>query len=538
MFKIQRGFVLRLIGASALCTTGLVSAVGIASSSGATRAPHITGHVLLVGTYKGHAGQYSSIQAAVNHARSGDWIFVAPGDYHETTDLTSPPSSQNQRNGDFGSVLISTPGIHLRGVNRNTVIVDGTKVGAPACSTSAGDQVTTASGRNGIVIYKANKVSIENLTTCNFRSGGGDSGNGIWWNGGAGSGTIGLTGYSGAYLTATTTFFDGEQNAGTYGIFSSDAAGPATWNTIYASNQNDSGMYVGACLQLCGITISNAWMEYSALGYSGTNSGGAIVIKNSLFDHNEDGLDTNTAISGDPPAPQNGACPNNGISMITHTHSCWVLMNNVFDSNNNPNTPRAGSAAAGPTGTGLTISGGRNDTVMNNKFTNNGAWGLLVVPYPDQGTPGFGQTCLKVGGGFLTGLGCIIDAQNVTISHNTFKGNGFFGNPSNSDIGLLALFSGQKQNCFIGNTTPDGTYPVDLQATMPTCGAKSTTAVEGALLGQALCDTGFGACPSGSVYPQPTGVIIHPLPTSKLISMPNPCKGLPTNAWCKSGHLI
>ena len=73
---------------------------------------------------------------------------------------------------------------------------------------------------------------------------------------------------------------------------------------------NDSGMYVGACLQLCDVTIDHAWMENNALGYSGTNSGGAIVIENSQFDNNEDGVDTNTQIAGDPPPPQNGACPN------------------------------------------------------------------------------------------------------------------------------------------------------------------------------------------------------------------------------------
>ncbi len=50
------------------------------SSSGSSPA------VLLVGTYHGKAGQYSSIQAAVNAAQPGDDILVAPGDYHETDD--------------------------------------------------------------------------------------------------------------------------------------------------------------------------------------------------------------------------------------------------------------------------------------------------------------------------------------------------------------------------------------------------------------------------------------------------------------------
>ncbi len=39
--------------------------------------------VLLVGTFHGTAGQYSSIQAAVDAAQPGDWILIAPGDYHE-----------------------------------------------------------------------------------------------------------------------------------------------------------------------------------------------------------------------------------------------------------------------------------------------------------------------------------------------------------------------------------------------------------------------------------------------------------------------
>ena len=54
--------------------------------------------------------------------------------------------------------------------------------------------------------------------------------------------------------------------------------------------------------KLCAITISHAWMEDNALGYSGTNSGGAVVIEDSQFDNNQNGLDTNTQINGDPPA--------------------------------------------------------------------------------------------------------------------------------------------------------------------------------------------------------------------------------------------
>jgi hypothetical protein len=82
-------------------------------------------------------------------------------------------------------VLLTTPGIHLQGMDRSTVVVDGTRAGAPECSNSAADQTYgpidptgQAYGRNGIVVWKADNVSIDNPTTCNFLGGSGDSGNG------------------------------------------------------------------------------------------------------------------------------------------------------------------------------------------------------------------------------------------------------------------------------------------------------------------------------------------------------------------------
>ena len=308
-------------------------------------------------------------------------------------------------------------------------------------------------------MWKADGVSVDNLTVCNFLAGSAPSGNEIWWNGGDGSGTIGLTGYEGSYLTATSTAFVNENTAAQYGIFASNSAGPATWTTTYASNFSDSGMYVGACLQVCNITIDKAWMEYSALGYSGTNSGGAIVVKDSEFDNNQDGFDTNTQIAGDPPAPQNGACPGNAISPLTHTHSCWVFMHNNVHDNNNPNVPKVGNASEGPTGTGMTISGGRNNTVMDNTFSNNGAWGVLFVPFPDSGTPSLDQTCAGSGGHPLQGFGCILDPEGNALIGNTFSHNGFFGNPSNADFGQIVINAHLPRNCYSNNSAPSGARP-------------------------------------------------------------------------------
>ena len=320
--------------------------------------PAAGARVLRVGTYKGIHGQFKSIQAAVNAAKSGDWILVGPGDY-KTKSIRAPKGAPDTP----AAVLITTANLKLRGMNRNKVVIDGTKPGSGRCSTKQAAQSFGPTGKggalglNGIVVWKANSVWVQNLTACNFLGGtGGDgqTGNGIWWNGGAGSAKIGGWGFQGSYLTATSTFFKDESTAAQYGIFSSDWNG-GTWDQTYASNFNDSGLYIGACQQQCNQTVDHTWSEYNALGYSGSNSGGRLVIENSQFDNNEDGFDTNSQ-NGDNPPPQDGACPSNGISKITHTHSCWVFMHNYVHDNNNPNVPSAGAAAAGPVGTGMSVT--------------------------------------------------------------------------------------------------------------------------------------------------------------------------------------
>src|ERR1041385_7584784 len=83
--------------------------------------------VLLVGTFHHHRSQYRTIQAAVNHAKPGDWILVAPGVYHERADHRKNRGPQDDD--APAGVVIAKPHLHLRGMNRNKVIVDGTLKG-------------------------------------------------------------------------------------------------------------------------------------------------------------------------------------------------------------------------------------------------------------------------------------------------------------------------------------------------------------------------------------------------------------------------
>ena len=514
-------------------------AVGVLAVCGALGVTSVaSARVLRVGTYNGIRGQFETIQAAVNAAKPGDWILIAPGDY-KTRSSQHPAGRENTPAG----VLISTPNVHVRGMNRNTVIVDGTQSG-PRCSRNETDQNLGPAGSNGgarlglngIMVWKADNVWVQNLTACNFLSGAGSAGNEIWWNGGDGSGKVGGWGFYGSYLNATSTFYKDEHTAAAYGIFSSNWSG-GTWDQTYASNFNDSGYYIGACQQVCDQTVNHAWAEYSALGYSGSNSGGQLVVENSEFDKNKDGFDTNSQ-NGDNPPPQDGSCPSNGISKITHTHSCWVFMHNYVHDNNNPNVPEAGSAAAGPVGTGVSVSGGRDDTIMNNRFVNNKAWGVIFVPYPDMGDP-----CT---GGTQTGASCWYDDWGNAVINNTFSGNGGYHNDTNGDIAEITTFPGHAINCYRGNTDTSGTVtssPSGLQQTNSNCGQTAAAPDPNpSFTNQVACDSQFFAsllptgsepCTPGSSYPRHgASQPMPPLPTKQLQSMPNPCAGVPANPWC------
>jgi hypothetical protein len=345
----------------AACQVHAQPSIGTWSANVALSTPR----VLQVGTYQGKRGGFTTIQAAVNAAAPGDWILIAPGSYHE-------------RGAVDAGVRVTTPGIHLRGMDRNRVVIDGTSPGPGSCSADPRRQ--TLSGRNGIEIL-ADGVSVENLTVCNFLGDAiGKNGNQIWWNGGDGSGRIGLGSYRGAYLTASSTFYQATTpNLAQYGIFASNAKGPGVIEYSYASNMADSAFYVGACPD-CNVTLRYVHAQNSAQGYSGSNSGGHLVIEESEWDQNQAGIVPSSLANDDSPSPQDGACPDDPDA------SCTLIQGNYVHDNNNPNSPAAGLAATVAVGTGIDLSGSHNDSVQFNVVTNNGSCaslGLCIgLPFP------------------------------------------------------------------------------------------------------------------------------------------------------------
>jgi hypothetical protein len=592
----------------------LLAAAGVSAPADATASAGSSAswpaNVFAVGSFHGVPGNVSSaglpsvatIQAAVDeaeswaeehhcgHARCDTYVLLGPGDY-KTVPTAIAPAPPGQ---DPAGVLIDADNVWLVGMDRNSVVVDGTKAGPP-CSDETKDQVfgpadAPSEGLNGIMIYKASGTWVENLTVCNFLNGtGGDggAGNQIWWNGGANSGLVFQDeggGYHGEYLTATSTYYPGanpdtgmsrdlaasaEDVAASYGIFSSNWDG-GSWDQDYASNFNDSGFYIGACQNECNQTVDHAWAEYNALGYSGSNSGGILLIEHSVFDHNEDGFDTNSQ-NGDNPPPQNGACPPGEKPPVAGAETCWVFYKNVSSDNNDPNVPTYGSAAAAPVGTGISIAGGRNDTVLDSTFSGNGAWGTILVPYPDSGPPCSGGTQVLPGSPStpLSEEVCLFDEYGDAVIGNHYEDNGFFGNSTNGDIAATNLEPGPT-DCFSGNSDPKGltTSPPDAEVLYPECsGATVPPDLDPMFLDEVACDsgsaisvagpvTGNDFCLPGSSYPRQSEVVMHPLPgatpghyggervpalenpeSTSLPTMPDLCSqllhhGMGENPWC------
>jgi hypothetical protein len=465
---------------------------------------------------------YTTVQAAVDAARPGDWILIYPGVYHEKS-----------KQWPTAGVWIDKPDLHIRGLNRNTVIIDGSNgTAAHPCPSAAAQQDLTP--RDGIVVWKASGVTIQNLTVCDYLAGpGGEHGNEIWWNGGDGSGKIGLGSFYGSYLTATSEYGPKNvhsQHLAQYGLFVSNSRGPGVITHSYASNMADAAYYVGACRRVCNTTLSYDVGVNSALGYSGTNSGGRLVIRNSVFAFNHTGLAPNSLNNDDAPPPQDGRCPGSS------TRSCMIIEHNLIMANDNPNTPIYEITPA--VGTGVEIAGGSYDTVAYNTIAYQGAWGIITHDYPDPEKPPPGSHCQ---GGIKNDPApgyCLFPARGNKIYGNHFKHVGYFGNKTNGDLATETLSRYTPRNCFYRNislTGPLTSAPAHIQRPSvdgPPCGRTGTgNVVE--LFDQLICATGFTTCPlpvKDARYPKQTKILILPLP--RLPSMPNPCAGVPTNLFC------
>ena len=394
-----------------------------------------------------------SLQAAVERARPCDWILVAPGVYR-------------------GPVTIRIPELHLRGLDRNRVVLDG------------GHRVG-----NGITV-EADRVRVENLTVRDFdrRSRNDDStGTQVLWRG--------VRGWWGRYVTADDTGL-----LGGYGLWASGSRDGGL-DHVYASGFDDSGLYVGACRD-CRALVEHALAERNLVGFAATNASGHVLVERSLFRGNAVGVSFNSSLS-DPPPPQLGTCdaganrsPAPSIA-TTRLARCTVFRDNRVLDNDALDVPSNTDAVMPGAGIGIDLLGSYADLIADNRIAGNRNVGVLGLQLPERGPARF-----------------------------ALVGNRISGNRISGSRLALALAGGDRSldDCVGGNlgapTEPENLAPYSCaRATTPSLPARSTRRV------LALVQRLHARLAAHARRPQPA-----PPPQP---SMPAPCRGAPPSPLCR-----
>ncbi len=301
-------------------------------------------------------GEVPTLAAAIAAAGAGDTIVLEAGTYSPS--VTVPRTK---------------PGLTIRGVDRSQVVFDGRGTYDSAITVHAGG------------------VTVENLSAHSYR------GNVFYWDK--------VDGFKARYLTVW--------NIQGYGVYAEHSTGGIIAHD-YVSGAADAAYYIGEC-RPCDSVIDHVVARLSAVGYSGTNASGGLVIRDSVWDRNATGIIPNSYANEEHPPQQDSTIVRN---VVTGSGSVPVPLH----------TPLAAFY-----GIGIAIGGGRTNRIAGNTVSRSARYGIAVFPTeywlpvdPRPRPPGKHKPWNPVG--------------------NTVTGNRVSG----SKIADLAL-AGGSHNCFTHN---------------------------------------------------------------------------------------
>ena len=281
--------------------------------------------------------------------------------------------------------------------------------------------------------------------------------------------------------------------------------------------------------------IDHAWMEYNALGYSGTNSGG------SSSSSTPSSTTTRTASTPTPrstatprprrtaPAPARRHQPDHPHPLVLGVHA------QLRPQQQQHQRARGGQRRRRPDRHGHDHLGGHQRHRDGQHLRQQRGVGDPVRAVPRQRARRWTARPAPGPAAWRTPASAASSTPRVTPCSTTPSSTtGTSGTRPTRTSARSPSTAASRRTASSGNIAPQGSAPAEPREVQPTCGPLTKAAnTGGPLLDQVLCDTGFGTCPSGAHYPQPTGVVHDPLP--KVATMPNPCAGVPANAWCTGG---
>jgi hypothetical protein len=279
-------------------------------------------------------GCFKTIQKAINAAKPGDTVKVPDGTWKE--------------------------GVKIQGAKKRFLKLIG-NIKHPEKVVFEGKSLKGAAKSNGVLINRANEVTVRGFTAQHY------NGNGFF-----------VTNANGYHLNDLIAKY-----VGVYGVYAFNTVGGEMRRDTAAWN-NDSGFYVGQTPKQTKPvrTILSDLVSYgNVLGYSGTNSRYVTITKSKWF-NNGLGIVPNALDSEKLPPPEE--------NVITDNDIFWNNFDYYKGAPFKLRPPATGDVPY-PTGVGVLLFGGRNNKITNNRIFGNYLLGAgmieqFLLKNPDDGT--------------------------------------------------------------------------------------------------------------------------------------------------------